>query len=412
MEQIIFHIDVNSAFLSWTATDMLANGSEIDIRNIPSIIGGDIEKRHGIVLAKSIPAKAYHITTGEPVVNAKRKCPNLTIYPPDFSIYQRMSHALMDYLRSLTPDIEQVSIDECYLYFTPIAARYASPTEAATLIKDTIKKQFGFTVNVGISDRKILAKMASDFKKPDLVHTLFHTEIKEKMWPLPVSELFMCGKSSVETLHRLGILTIGDLAKADPVILTAHLKSHGQTLWNFANGIDGSTVNPTPSEAKGVGNSHTLEKDATTKEEVYPILLSLSDSVAARLRAAGKYASMVSTEIRYSSFKNVSHQCSLPYATNSSDEIYKTARSLFDEIWDGAPIRLLGVRTSKLTGEVEPRQIDLFDYMDTIKQPSLSHKRQELDKALDTIRSKYGSGAVTRGSLFQRTDLPKPKKDK
>ncbi len=409
MSDIIFHIDVNSAFLSWSAVSMLDENPNLDIRNIPSIIGGDMEARHGVVLAKSIPAKAYGIVTGEPIVNAKKKCPTLSIYPPNQRLYREKSNAMIDYLKTLTSDIEQVSIDECFLLFSPIAQNYTSPIEAATFIKNTIYEKFGFTVNIGISDRKILAKMASDFKKPNLVHTLYHHEIKEKMWPLPVCDLFGCGKSSVQTLKQLEISTIGDLATANPKILKAHLKSHGLQLWQFANGIDASTVEPTPMEAKGIGNSHTLSEDATTKEEAYNILLSLSDSVSARLRKAGKAASMVSVEIKDSSFRTVPHQCSLDTPIDTSNAIYKTACHLFDELWDHRPIRLLGIRTSKLSDDLEPSQISLFDYMDSLPcdkastSPNLSaqkmnEKQKNLEQALDKIRDKYGKEAVIRGS--------------
>ena len=409
MDNIIFHIDVNSAFLSWSATHMLENGYPTDIREIPSIIGGDQESRHGIVLAKSIPAKAYGIVTGEPIANAKRKCPNLAVYPSNHSLYKEKSKAMIDYLKTLTSDIEQVSIDECFLFFTPIATNYTSPTEAANKIKDTIFEKFGFTVNVGISDRKILAKMASDFKKPNLVHTLYQSEIREKMWPLPVSDLFGCGKSSVETLHKLEINTIGDLAKYDPEILKAHLKSHGYVLWQYANGIDDSVVNPVQAAAKGIGNSHTLSKDATTRAEAFPVLLSLADQVAARLRKAGVYASMVNVEIKYSDFRQVSHQCSLKEPTNTSNTLYENACVLFDELWDNSPIRLLGIRTSKLVDVLEPTQLSLFDYMNnntgtnpaTISSKSLV-KQENLEKALDKIREKYGKDAIIRGSNLQK----------
>lgn len=402
MNNIIFHIDVNSAFLSWSATHMLENGYPTDIREIPAIIGGDQESRHGIVLAKSISAKAYGIVTGEPIVNAKRKCPNLAVYPSDHNLYKEKSKAMIDYLKTLTSDIEQVSIDECFLFFTPIAANYASPTEAANEIKDTIYERFGFTVNIGISDKKILAKMASDFKKPNLVHTLYQSEIREKMWPLPVSDLFGCGKASVETLHKLEINTIGDLAKANPDILKAHLKSHGHILWQYANGIDDSVVEPIQAAAKGVGNSHTLSKDATSRAEATPVLLSLADQVAARLRKAGVYASMVSVEIKYSDFRQASHQCSLKEPVNNASAIYETACGLFDELWDKSPIRLLGIRTSKLIDELEPAQLSLFDYMDTKTNHKPSAKQENLEKALDKIREKYGKDAIIRGS-----NLPK-----
>ena len=409
MSSIFFHIDVNSAFLSWTAVTRLAAGDSVDLRDIPSIIGGDQQSRHGIVLAKSIPAKAYGIVTGEPIVNAKRKCPTLSVYPSDHNLYKEKSKAMIDYLKTLTSDIEQVSIDECFLLYTPISKKYESPVAAATQIKDTIFKKFGFTVNIGISDKKVLAKMASDFKKPNLVHTLYQHEIKEKMWPLPVSDLFGCGKSSVETLKKLEINTIGDLAKTAPEIIKAHLKSHGYVLWQYANGIDDSVVETQQAAAKGVGNSHTLSKDATTKEEAYTVLLSLADSVASRLRKTGVYASMVSVEIKYSSFRSVSHQCLLNEPANTAKVIYETACTLFDNLWDLSPIRLLGIRTSILTDALEPTQITLFDYMNTGETTALSSspgkttkKQENLELALDKIREKYGKDAIVRGSNLKK----------
>ncbi len=401
---IIFHIDVNSAFLSWSAVENLKNGSDVDLRLVPSIIGGDMSKRHGVVLAKSIPAKAYGIQTGEPVVNAFRKCPTLLTQAPDHALYSRRSHELMAYLRTISPDIEQVSIDECFMDFTPICARYASPEAAAQEIKDYIRTTFGFTVNVGISDKKILAKMASDFKKPDLVHTLYSHEIEEKMWPLPVSSLFMCGKSSVETFRKLEILTIGDLAKADPSILALHLKSHGLLLWNYANGIDDTPVQPISADAKGIGNSTTLAKDALTSEECKRVLLKLADSVSSRLHESGQHATMISTEIRYNTFQNVSHQTTLLTPVSSAGQIYETACLLFDEIWNGTPVRLLGIRTSKLVSKDEPVQISLFDFATKDSVPQKSEKLEKLDAALFDIRKKYGTNSVVRGSFLGKDE--------
>ena len=397
---VIFHIDVNSAFLSWSALEQLAAGSETDLRLIPSIVGGDMSTRHGVVLAKSIPAKAFGITTGEPVINAFRKCPGLVSVAPNHELYHRRSRQLMDYLKSVCPDIEQVSIDECYMDYSPIAANYTSPEAAAAHIKDTVYAKFGFTVNVGISDRKVLAKMASDFKKPNLVHTLYSEEISEKLWPLPVSRLFLCGRSSVETLKKLGILTVGDLAGTDPSILTAHLKSHGLMLWNYANGRDDSSVLPEPAEAKNIGNSTTLTTDAVTREAAVKILLELAESVGRRLRASRTKAGLVCTEIKYSDFKSVSHQSVLESPTASTDAVYRTACALFDELWNGAPIRLLGIRTGKLSEEGEPVQLSLFDYT-----APASEKQQKLDAALDKIRSKYGDNAIKRGSLMDSPDI-------
>lgn len=416
MEPIIFHIDVNSAYLSWSALSLLEKGANTDLRKIPAIIGGDMEKRHGVVLAKSIPAKKYGVTTGEPIVNALRKCPTLTIQPPDHHLYHARSEELMQLLRDVCPDIEQVSVDECFMDYTPIQKLYDSPVTAAHSIREQIRESFGYTVNIGVSDVKMLAKMASDFSKPDKVHTLFSWEIREKMWPLSVASLFMCGKSSVQTLNKLGIRTIGDLAQADRQILSAHLKSHGVMLWEYANGIDPSKVVPVPEEAKGIGNSITLSKDVTERRQAVRTLLSLSESVGGRLRAAGQLAGMVSVEIKYSSFRSVSHQTSLFSHTDSTQLIYETSCRLFDELWDGSPIRLLGIRTSRLAGAGEPSQLSLFDL--EIRQPlkppgcpessgpgmsapSSRQKLEALDKTLDQIRQKYGKDAVVRGSLLK-----------
>lgn len=400
MKQIIFHIDVNSAFLSWTAVDQLKNGAEVDLREVPSIIGGNQESRHGVVLAKSVSAKKFGIVTGEPVAHALRKCPTLLMAPPNHKMYSEYSKRLMEFLYSYTPDIEQVSVDECYLDFTGIAYKYHSPVAAAFEIKDAIYKKFGFTVNIGISENRLLAKMASDFEKPNKVHTLFPEEIPLKMWPLPVSELYMAGKASVEVLHKLEIRTIGELAKADPDLLELHLKSHGRTLWEFANGKAGDKVVRERVESKGIGNSTTLAKDAESEEEARKVLLWLSESVGGRLRNENVKAGMVSVEIKYNTFQSFSHQKQLVRNTNSDRIIYEAACELFHELWNGEPIRLLGIRTSKLVDINEPEQMSIFDFQEESLETSVKdEKHQKLDKALDQIRKKYGEGAIVRGTL-------------
>lgn len=391
---MIFHIDVNSAFLSWTAVEQLKNGAEADLRMIPSIIGGDQQSRHGIVLAKSVPAKKYGIVTGEPVASAFRKCPELVMAPPNHKMYQAYSDKLMQFLKSYTPDIEQVSVDECYMDFAGIAHQYESPIAAAHEIKDAVYREFGFTVNVGISVNRLLAKMASDFEKPNKVHTLYPEEIREKMWPLPVSELYMAGRSSVETLKKLEIRTIGELANADPSLLELHLKSHGRTLWEFANGRSGDKVIREHAESKGIGNSTTLPKDIVSVEEAKPVLMRLAEKVASRLRAEGKRAQMVSVEIKYHTFQSVSHQKQLLKASNNGQTIYESAYELFCELWSGEPVRLLGIRTSKLTDDDAPEQMNLFDW-------NQDEKHKKLDGALDEIRKKFGNDAVKRGTLLK-----------
>ena len=405
MPEIIFHIDVNSAYLSWTAVEELKNGAKIDLREIPSIIGGNQESRHGVVLAKSIPARRYGIKTGEPVANALRKCPALLIKPPDHQMYRRYSRKLMEFLKGYTPEIEQVSVDECYMDFTGIAYRFPSPIAAAKEMKDRVREKFGFTVNIGISSNKLLAKMASDFEKPDKIHTLFPEEVEEKMWPLPVSELYMAGKASVRVLEKLEIRTIGDLARMDPQLLELHLKSHGRTLWEFANGITHSKVEKEQTQAKGIGNSITLSRDVISEEEAKKVLLMLAESVGARLRKAKQQAGMVNVEIKYATFQSVSHQRQLSFPTSSDSVLYENACSLFRELWDQSPIRLLGIRTSKLSDERAPRQMNLFDYqaeqdMQRQKKAAWDKKHEKLEQAVDEIRKKYGEHAVVRGGLF------------
>ena len=420
MGKIIFHIDVNSAFLSWTAVDKLKNGSDVDIREVPSIIGGDEASRHGIVLAKSVSAKKYGVTTGEPVAAALRKCANLVMEPPDHKMYREYSKKLMDYFKTYTPDIEQLSVDECFLDYTPIAHLYGEPVAFANRLKNEVKEKFGFTVNIGISEVKILAKMASDFQKPDKVHTLWKQEIQEKMWTLPVSELYMVGKSSVPKLRNLGIQTIGDLATTNPEFLEAHFKSFGKLIWENANGIGSDVVESEETAAKGVGNSTTLSSDVTDAEKAKKVLLSLAESVSARLRKQEFLAGNVTVEIKYSNFTKCSHQAPFLSPTNATTKIYELACLLFEELWNGSPIRLLGIRTSKLQDMDEPVQMSLFDVdlskssvgdeFKTIKKAEVTAKRleklQKLDKAMDEIKRRFGNDAIVRGSILLKDKTP------
>ena len=406
---IIFHIDVNSAYLSWSALRELQNGSTQDLRTIPSIVGGDQETRHGIVVAKSIPAKVFGIQTAETVASAFQKCPTLVMVPPDHTYYREMSQKLMRHLRSICDEIEQVSIDECYMSFEPIRGRFPSPEAAATYIKDSVYDTFGFTLNVGISDRKVLAKMASDFKKPNLVHTLYVSEIQRKLWPLPIASLHMCGKSSAKLLQKMGIRTIGDLARTDKAVVESWLKSHGGMLWNYANGIDDGQVVKEKPKAKGVGNSTTLANNAETEEEAYTVLKELAVSVSQRLKKHHFLAAQISTEIKYASFRSVSHQTTILTPTAEETEIYQCACQLFNELWDGEPIRLLGIRTTKLQDEEEPTQISLFDlgkYQEQEKQEELRREKEEqkqkklasLDDAIAKIKKRYGDNAIHKGA--------------
>lgn len=452
---IIFHIDVNSAFLSWTAIERLKTDPSLDLRTIPSIIGGDKKSRHGIVLAKSIPAKKFGIRTADPVASAFRKCPTLHMEPPDHKLYHRRSQEMMQLLHSYTPDIEQVSIDECYLDFTPIAHLFPSAREAAKEIAGRIRTELGFTVNIGIAPNKLLAKMASDFEKPDKIHTLYPEEIPSKMWPLPVGDLFMVGHASAERLIQLGIRTIGDLAHADPDFLQVHFKSHGLSIWEHANGIDTIPLDSEEHDLKGIGNSTTLSHDLESEDEAKKILLQLSEQVAGRLRRAHQIAQTVTVEIKYHTFQSCSRQMQLSVPAGTTDTVYRCACQLFDELWNGTPIRLLGVRTTKLLAEDTPVQLSLFDFgiqeipdetgnsgktstipsgnpkqaaisgsensnrqSQTFSTESLSRskgtvfsdsphtaapsleRQKRLDEAMDQIRKRFGNDAVIRGTFL------------
>lgn len=396
-KRIIFHIDVNSAFLSWEAVERLREGDIVDLREIPSAVGGDIETRHGVILAKSIPAKKYGVTTGEPVVDALRKCPELTLVSPRHAMYREKSRAFIAILHQYSDVIEQFSIDEAFVDMTGTERLFGVPVEAAKRIKEQIHRELGFTVNIGVSSNKLLAKMASDFTKPDRVHTLFPEEMEEKMWPLPVRDLFFVGKAAERRLISLGIRTIGDLAHTDPEALSKVMKKHGDVLWRYANGMDDSQVETESPDAKGYSNSTTLSMDITDAGDAKKVLLSLTDHVCQRLRQDNVRVETVTVQIRYNDLTRGSHQCALPAATNITQEIYAKVSRLFDEMWDGTPIRLLGVSATKVSREEQVRQLSLFDQTDY-------DKLEKLDRAMDSIRTRFGAGAVKRASSLEASE--------
>lgn len=394
MDKVIFHIDVNSAYLSWEAVYRLSHlGAREDLRNQVSAVGGDVAMRHGIILAKSIPAKKYHIKTGETIVEARQKCPQLILVPPNYNLYEQCSVAFMDILREYSPDVEQYSVDEAFVDMTGTKGLWGDPITAAAGMKDRIRNTLGFTVNIGISENKLLAKMASDFEKPDRVHTLWKEEIPEKMWPLPAGDLFFAGRATVAKLMKLGIRTIGELAHADPKMLKLHLKKHGEIIWAFANGKDVSVVQSVPPANKGYGNSITIPFDVTDASAAKLVLLALAETVAARLRTAEVRAEVIAVGIKYYDLSYAGHQMTLTNATNITSEIRRYAARLFDELWDGTPIRHLGIHTSRVKDGADMRQLDMFDTMDC-------EKLKKLDAAVDRIRGRYGIDSVMRAAFI------------
>lgn len=392
-ERQILHVDVNNAFLSWTAVHMLKNGHPIDIRTIPSIIGGDEERRSGIVLAKSPIAKKFGVVTGEPIYFARKKCNRLETYPANFEVFKKYSDDLYRIFLEYTDQIERFSIDECFLDMTGYL-NGRRLIDVANEINKRVEKELGFTVNVGVSSNKLLAKMASDFEKPDKVHTLYVDEIKEKLWPLPVGDLLYVGKSTVNSLAKLGIHTVGELATTDVKILVSNLKKQGEAIWRFANGLDMSMVETEPEANKGYGNSTTIPFDVSDEGTAKMVLLSLSEKVAARIREDGVVAESVSVTIKDFMLQKCSHQMILENKTNITSEIHEAACKLFDELWDGTPIRLLGVQVGKVSNDTVSRQISLFDDTDY-------EKLEAVDKAIDKIRSKYGNGAIKRAVFMK-----------
>lgn len=394
MDRLIFHVDVNSAFLSWEAAKRVANGEQ-DLRLIPAAIGGDREKRTGVVLAKSIPAKKFGIKTGEPIGMALRKCPDLVLARPDFRLYEENSRKFLDICRQYAPVVEKASIDECFLDMSGTHRLYPDPVAIAHTIKDKIREELGFTVNIGIGENKLLAKMASDFEKPDKVHTLYRREIARKMWPMPVGELFTVGHSTAEKLRKAKLNTIGDLARTDleEIQKIVGMKM-GKHIHDYANGIDPSQVLAQPEEAKGYSISTTLEEDVKKASQAYPVLLALADSVTARIRSDGAKAYCVAVTIRDNTFKTRSHQRSLMEPTDISREVYQISKALFDELWDGiTPLRLLGIALTNVTRE-EVTQVSLF--------PDASReKARKIDIAKDTLNARFGSATIVRGSSMQ-----------
>lgn len=386
------HIDVNNAFLSWSAIDLLNKGYKYDIRNSYAVIGGDEKKRSGIVLAKSTSAKKLGIVTAETLYSARKKCKVLKVYPPNFKFYNEMSNKFFSLLRKYTPDIEIASIDECYLDYGKVKSLYGDEVAFAYKIKDEIKNTLGFTVNIGIANNKLCAKMASDFSKPDKVHTLYENEVKEKMYPLDVGDLFGIGKRTVPKLNSLGIYKISDLALADPVMLEKYFKNQAYVMIKVANGIDDSIVDSNEYHPSCIGNEITLPHNISSKREAYDKLLILSEYVSKRLRKEEKYASVVCVTIKDEFLKRRSHQKKLLNETNIEKEIYKTACMIFDEFWNGENIRLIGIRLDGLTLS-KKYQGSIFENVEKREHD------EKIDKLIDNINFKFGKNTIKKAGI-------------
>jgi len=392
-KRLIFHVDVNNAFLSWTATDLLKKGHKVDIRTIPSVIGGDEESRHGIVLAKSPIAKKYGIATAETLYMARKKCPNIQVFPGDMKLYKEMSKKLHDYLLEYTPDVEYASIDECYMDMTNTTYLYKNIIDCAYKINKEVKEKFGFTVNVGIANNKLCAKMASDFEKPDKVHTLFKDEIQEKLWLLPVGELFMIGRKTASKLKELNINTVGDLANSDINYLKKHFKSFANVMWEFANGIDDSNVESETFKSKSISASWTLPKDTDDINELKRIIRSQADEVGRTLRKQKEYATVIAVTFKTADFINYSKQMKIPTPTDLSEEIYIYAEEILVKAWNNEKIRNIGIRLSGFTDK-KTEQLSIFgDFRDS--------SDEKVQQTIDKINDKYKHNTIIAASLLE-----------
>lgn len=395
--RLIFHVDVNSAYLSWESVYRLQHGETIDLRTIPSAVGGDPKTRHGIILAKSTPAKKFGVQTGETLYAAYTRCPELVVVPLRYDSYIKSSNAMVEILRRYTPIIQRFSVDECFLDFTGMDNLYPDPMELAYKLKENIKNELGFTVCIGVSDNKLLAKMGSDLKKPDAVTSLFPHEIKEKMWPLAVEDLFMVGRATASKLHKLNIYSIGDLATYDIDILKDKFKSHGLQIWQYANGIESSDVRKSNYiHMKGIGNSTTISYDVDDRRSAHMVILSLSETVGMRLRNSENSCRLISVGIRTNELMSYSKQRKLFSTTDSTKKIAEVACQLFDELWTGIPLRHLGVSVSELCTN-EFSQASLFDDKDI-------EKNRAIDMTMDSLRIRFGGNSVYR-SIFLHSGL-------
>ncbi len=395
MPRLIFHVDVNSAFLSWEAVFRLRYlHEELDIRTVPSAIGGDRESRRGIILASSIPAKKLGVRTPEPIVDALRKCPELLLFPPRGDFYHECSHAFMDILREYSDLVQPFSADETAVDLSECPEAVADPVGFADMLRERIRAELGFTVNIGVSENILLAKMASDFTKPDKTHTLFPSEIPAKMWPLPVRDLMFIGQATGKRLNDLGIRTIGDLAHMSVELLEPYFGKGSAGMIAYANGIDDRPVTLEHEDLKGYGNSTTLPENVTDRDDALRVILGLCESVGSRMRRDNARVRVISVSIRDGSFDKLSHQMTMDNATSITNELYGYAVRIFNELWDGRPIRALGVHTSAISKD-ETRQISMFDTMDY-------GKLEKADRVMDELRRKFGKGMVKRASLLEK----------
>ena len=396
-DRIILHCDCNSFFASVSLLPYP------ELKDKPVAVGGSSENRHGIVLAKNEAAKKYGIKTAQTIQSAKKLCPDLIILPPQRERYEYFSKIINGIYNKYTDLVEPFGIDESWLDVTNSVHLFAPDGKTlADEIRQRVYCETGLTISVGVSFNKVFAKLGSDYKKPDAITVISQENYRDIVFPLKVEELLYVGRNTAETLHKLGIRTIGQLAAADIKLLEDKLGKHGTDLHIYANGLENSPVMPFDAqrEVKSVGSGNTFYRDISGLSDIKPALMVLSEQVGHRLRKHGLYANGVQITIKNPALASFTRQCRIP-STNVSDSIYHTALELLVKNWNvKMPIRALTVTALDLSEDKKARQINLFDAPETQDDT----KKENLQKALDSIKQKYGKTAVQNASVM-KTDL-------
>lgn len=392
MQRIIFLVDMNAFFISCEAT------RRPELHDIPAAVAGDPKYRSGIILTANYKARAYGVKTGMTLFEAQKVCPSILLLKPDFSLYSSLSHRVMEILGTYTPVIEQASIDEAWLDMTGTPAVAKSPRAAAESIMAEIKDELGLFCSIGISENKFLAKMASDMKKPLGITELFIKDVPEKLWKLPVSDMYGIGKHSAARLRGIGIMTIGDIAKFGEKSLSRDFGKMGRHIFELANGKDDEPVLAREKVAmKSVGRSTTLSQDVSDLNFASKVILALSEEIGADARKYGKRGKTVQITLRYPDFSNITRQETVS-ATNLTSEIAAAGIKLLKKNWTGRPLRLIGISLSGFDDE-EPQQLSFFESAEI----EGNHREEKLEKTVDGLRERFGKAAVKRASLIDES---------
>ena len=401
--RLIFHCDCNNFFASCEILE------RPELRDVPMAVAGDPENRLGVVVAKNELAKKRGVKTTDTVWQAKKKCPGIVFVPPRHSYYQAISDQVNAIYHDYTDYVEPASIDESYLDMTGAPEFYhLSPRELADTIRERVKRVIGITISVGVSFNKVFAKMGSDYKKPDATTVITEDNFKEILWPLPVSDLLFAGRASVEALNKKSIRTIGDLAMQPKERIQELLGKGGETLWQYANGLDTEKVRKwgEKPEIKSVSRGMTFKRDLVTKEEIMTGVSVLVDEIAASLRRHQLKGSVISVQIKSPDLRVISRQTSLDHATYLQHEIQRVAMDLIESNWsigENAPIRAITVGVTKMIPAAEEaEQVSLFDLMGGDQQKKKREKQDKLEAAVYALRQKMGGDTITLG--FQKND--------